>query len=166
MERPRTITLRFLAEPSDVNFGGKVHGGAVMKWFDQAGYTCAVGWTGTYCVTAYVGGIHFLGPVHVGELVELRATVIRTGRTSLDVAVDAYASDPRSQAPRRTGHCVMVFVALDSAGAPTVVEGWEPKTELDQVLMAYAERLAANRREIDTALDTELARYGLGRSKD
>ncbi len=33
----REITLRFLAEPSDVNFGGKVHGGAVMKWIDQAG---------------------------------------------------------------------------------------------------------------------------------
>ncbi|MCP4987001.1 MAG: acyl-CoA thioesterase, partial [Colwellia sp.] len=25
----RNITLRFLAEPQDVNFGGKVHGGAV-----------------------------------------------------------------------------------------------------------------------------------------
>jgi len=30
-----TITLRFLAEPSDVNFGGKVHGGAVMKWMTR-----------------------------------------------------------------------------------------------------------------------------------
>jgi acyl-CoA hydrolase len=24
-------TFRFLAEPTDVNFGGKVHGGMVMK---------------------------------------------------------------------------------------------------------------------------------------
>jgi acyl-CoA hydrolase len=47
----RSITLRFLAEPTDVNFGGKVHGGAVMKWIDQAGYACAVGWSGYYCVT-------------------------------------------------------------------------------------------------------------------
>ena len=51
MERPRKVTLRFLAAPTDVNFGGKVHGGAVMKWIDQAGYTCAAGWTGHYCVT-------------------------------------------------------------------------------------------------------------------
>ena len=30
MNQPqRDITLRFLAEPQDVNFGGKVHGGAV-----------------------------------------------------------------------------------------------------------------------------------------
>jgi acyl-CoA hydrolase len=166
VDRPRTVTLRFLAEPTDVNFGGKVHGGAVMKWLDQAGYTCAAGYTGTYCVTAYVGGIHFLAPIHVGELVELRATVIRTGRTSLDVAVDAYARDPRSNSPRRTGHCVMVFVALDGDGKPTPVEGWEPESDLDRVLAAYAERLAALRKETDTALDTELARYGLGRLND
>jgi hypothetical protein len=29
------MTLRFLAEPIYVNFGGKVHGGAVMKWIEQ-----------------------------------------------------------------------------------------------------------------------------------
>ena len=58
--RPRAITLRFLAEPTDVNFGGKVHGGADMKWIDQAGYACAVGWSGYYCVTVYIGGISFL----------------------------------------------------------------------------------------------------------
>lgn len=34
----RELTLQFLAEPADVNFGGKVHGGMVMKWIDQAGY--------------------------------------------------------------------------------------------------------------------------------
>ena len=58
--RSREITLRFLAEPGDVNFGGKVHGGAVMKWIDQAGYACAVSWSGYYCVTVSVGGIRFL----------------------------------------------------------------------------------------------------------
>jgi acyl-CoA hydrolase len=26
----RELTLRFLAEPADVNYGGKVHGGVVM----------------------------------------------------------------------------------------------------------------------------------------
>ena len=60
MTGPRKVTLRFLAEPGHVNFGGKVHGGAVMKWIDQAGYTCAAGWTGEYCVTLYLGGLHFL----------------------------------------------------------------------------------------------------------
>ena len=51
------VTLRFLAEPTDVNYGGKVHGGAVMKWIDQAGYAAAVAWSGHCCVTVAVGGI-------------------------------------------------------------------------------------------------------------
>jgi acyl-CoA hydrolase len=152
----RGITLRFLAEPTDVNFGGKVHGGAVMKWIDQAGYTCAAGWTGTYCVTVYLGGLHFLGPIHVGELVELRALVIRTGRTSLDIAVDLYAGDPKRGELRRTGHCVVVFVALGSDGRPAQVPPWCPETDLDRALEGYAERLSALRKQMDAEMDARL----------
>lgn len=32
------MTFQFISEPSDVNYGGKVHGGEVMKWIDQAAY--------------------------------------------------------------------------------------------------------------------------------
>jgi acyl-CoA hydrolase len=155
--RPRSVTLRFLAEPTDVNFGGKVHGGAVMKWIDQAGYTCAAGWTGTYCVTVYLGALHFLGPVRVGELVELRALVIRTGRTSLDVSIDVYAGDPKSRERRRTGHCVVVFVALDSDGRPMAVPRWRPESELDRALEAYALRLTELRRQMDSEMEQRLA---------
>ena len=35
-EHVRNVEFRFLAEPTHVNFGGKVHGGMVMKWIDQA----------------------------------------------------------------------------------------------------------------------------------
>ena len=132
MERQRGVTLRFLAEPKDVNFGGKVHGGAVMKWIDQAGYTCAAGWTGTYCVTVYMGGLHFLAPIHVGELVELHALVIRTGRSSIDISVDVYARDPKSPERRRTGHCVIVFVALGADGRPARVPQWQPRDDVDR----------------------------------
>jgi acyl-CoA hydrolase len=152
----RGITLRFLAEPTDVNFGGKVHGGAVMKWIDQAGYTCAAGWNGTYCVTVYLGGLHFLGPIHVGELVELRALVIRTGRTSLDIAVDVYAGDPKRGERRRTGHCVVVFVALDGEGRPASVLPWQAETDLDRTLERYAERLSALRKQMDAEMDAQL----------
>ena len=157
MERQRGITLRFLAEPTDVNFGGKVHGGAVMKWIDQAGYTCAAGWTGTYCVTVYIGGLHFLGPIRVGELVELNALVIRTGRTSLDIAVDVYAGDPTSQVRRRTGHCVIVFVSLDSNGRPTSVPPWRAESEIDQALEGYADRLGALRKQMDAEMERHMA---------
>lgn len=156
MGRQRGVTLRFLAEPGDVNFGGKVHGGAVMKWIDQAGYTCAAGWTGTYCVTVYLGGLHFLAAIHVGELVELQALVIRTGRTSLDVAVDVYASDPKRRERRRTGHCVIVFVALDVEGRPCPVPPWKAREDIDLALEGYAQRLGELRRQMDAEMEQRL----------
>lgn len=159
-ERQRVITLRFLAEPGHVNFGGKVHGGAVMKWLDQAGYTCAANWTGAYCITVYVGGIHFLSPIHVGDIVELKASVIRTGRTSLEVAVDVSARAPQKTERRRTGHCVLVFVAVDDKGKPTPIPAWEPVTELDKALEDYARRLAELRKDMDAALEERLTALG------
>ena len=156
MSRPGSVTLRFLAEPVHVNFGGKVHGGAVMKWIDQAGYTCAAGWTGDYCVTAYVGGIRFLQAVNVGEIVEVRAQLIRTGRTSMDVAVDIYATNPRSTTKRRTCHCVMTFVAIDEQGRPKEVSAWTPMTPVQQALEAHAIRLNEIRKSIDQEIESQL----------
>jgi acyl-CoA hydrolase len=156
-KRQREITLRFLAQPGDVNFGGKVHGGAVMKWIDQAGYSCAVGWTGKYCVTVYVGGLQFLQPIRVGELVELRALVIRTGRTSLDIAVDVYAGDLKCGERRRACHCVIVFVAIDTDGKPVSVPRWEPTASIDIALQNYAERLGELRRQMDAEMERSLA---------
>jgi acyl-CoA hydrolase len=156
MSRPRGVTLRFLAEPSHVNFGGKVHGGAVMKWIDQAGYTCAAGWTGEYCVTLYLGGLHFIGPIRVGEIVELRALVIHTGHTSLHIAIDIYARDPKQQRLSRTGHCVIVFVALDEKGRPQPVPAWTPVTDTDRALQAYALRLIELRKLMDAELESHL----------
>lgn len=145
----REITLRFLAEPSEVNFGGKVHGGTVMKWIDQAGYACAVGWSGVYCVTVYVGGIRFLSPIRIGDLVEAKARVILTCSTSMHVAVDVYARDPKHDSSRKTTHCIIVFVAVDDLGRPTPVRAWQPETPEDHALQDYARRLMALRRDIE-----------------
>ena len=40
---PRVV-LRFLAAPSDVNWGGKVHGGIVMRWIDEAAHVLVTQW--------------------------------------------------------------------------------------------------------------------------
>ncbi len=44
-----------------------------MKWIDLAAYACAAAWSGKYCITAYAGGIRFVAPIHVGNLVEVNA---------------------------------------------------------------------------------------------
>ncbi len=151
-EREREIKLRFLAEPTDVNFGGKVHGGAVMKWIDQAGYACAVGWSGQYCVTIYVGGIRFHRPVLIGNMVEVSARLVHTGRTSLHVAVEVSAGDPKEGLYTRTTQCMIVFVAVDEEGAPVEVARWEPQTEVDVALEWYAIKLM----ELQKATEKEM----------
>src|SRR5215218_10126661 len=109
-EREREITLRFLAEPTDVNFGGKVHGGAVLKWIDQAGYACAVGWSGQYFVAAYEGGIRFHRPVLIGNMVEVSAKLIHTGKTSMHVAVEVSEYEAKEGLYAKTTQCIIVFV--------------------------------------------------------
>ena len=71
--RGREQTLRFLAAPTDAGYLGNVSGGRVLEWIDKAGYACAVGWSARYCVTAYVGNVHFTRPVSIGDLVEATA---------------------------------------------------------------------------------------------
>src|ERR687893_2277856 len=123
-QREREVTLRFLAEPTDINFGGKVHGGAVMKWIDQAGYACAAGWSGQYCVTIYVSGIGFYRPVPIGNMVEVRAKLVHTGRTSMHIAVDVSAGDPKEGLYAQTTHCIIVFVAVGDPGRAVGGERW------------------------------------------
>ncbi len=152
----RDITLRFLAEPSDVNFGGKVHGGAVMKWIDLAAYACAAGWSGKYCITAYAGGIRFVAPIHVGHLVEVNAKIIYTGKSSMHVAIDVQASAPTALNHRLTTHCIVIMVAVDEEGKPTSVPEWCPVTKEDIALRESAIRLMNMRTEIGEEMEAHV----------
>jgi acyl-CoA hydrolase len=153
-ENQREVALRFLAQPSDVNFGGKVHGGSVMKWIDQAGYACAVGWSRRYAVTVYVSGIRFYRPILVGHLVEVAARIIHTGRTSMHVLVTVSAGDPRKQVYEKATQCVIVFVALDEDQQPVEVPKWTPISAEDRALGEYAVKLM----EASRGLEDELTR--------
>lgn len=154
MERPREATLRFFAEPADVNFYGKVFGGAVMKWIDLAGYACAAGWCGGPCITVYVGGIRFYKPILVGHMVEVRARLIHTGRTSMHMAVDVRSRDPQAGDYAHTTHCVIVFVAIDEKGSTIEVPKWMPQTDEDRAMQQYALKLNALNKSIEGEMKT------------
>ena len=122
------ITLRFLAEPSTVNFGGKVHGGTVMKWIDEAGYACATAWSKRYCVTVYVGGIRFHRPIRIGDLVEVEARLACTGNSSMNIDVEVRSGDIKTGVLHTTTECLIVFVAVDEDGKTVPVDTWTPET--------------------------------------
>ena len=151
----REVNFCFLAQPTDVNFGGKVHGGMVMKWIDQAGYACAVAWSGRYCVTVAVGGIRFVQPILIGDLVTVHCQLIYTGTTSMHFGVDVIARKLTTGEERLATHCVIVMVATDASGTPAPVPKWEPQAPDDIALAAYARKLM----ELDRNLAQEIARY-------
>lgn len=148
----RMITLRFLAQPNDINFAGNVHGGTAMKWLDEAGYVCATGWSSSYCVTAFVGDINFHEPIPIGHIVEIHARIIHTGRTSMSVAVDLYHCHPNYCELSKAIHCIMIFVAVDDGHKPKPVPKWQPQSAADKKLEAYAIRVRKGRKANEEAL--------------
>lgn len=135
-----SITLRFLAEPSSVNFGGKVHGGAVMKWIDEAAYACATRWAKSCCVTVSVGGIRFERPILTGHLVEVQARLVYTGKTSMNISVEVRSGDMTNGQMEKVTACLVVFVALDAEGKALPVSALLPETPGD---IALAQRAKA-----------------------
>ena len=144
-----TITFQFISEPSDVNYGGNVHGGQVMKWIDQAAYACSTNWAQNYCVTVYVGGIRFYKPIAIGAIVKVDATVIYTGTTSIHISVDVYSRNIKEDAFEKTTHCVIVFVSTDKNGRPIPVEKFHPLTDRQKEMEGYALKLIELRKSIE-----------------
>jgi acyl-CoA hydrolase len=152
----RELTFRFLAEPTDVNYGGKVHGGVVMKWIDQVGYAAAVGWSGHYSVTVAVGGIRFVSPIRISDLVTVSAKLVYTGTSSMHFAVDVRARDPMGGDSRLCTHCIIVFVALDAVeGRPIAVPSWQPQAPEDRELAEYATKVM----ELSKNIEQTVAHY-------
>lgn len=146
------MTLRFLAAPFDVGVSGKVPGGLVLEWIDKAGYAVAVAWSQKYTVTAYVGNVHFSKPIRAGNLVEVRARIIRTGRTSMTILSEVHAVDVRTGERWETCRCAMIFVAVDEEGRTVPVPTFEPSTDEERKLYADVDALTESRNRIETSM--------------
>lgn len=152
----REITLRFLAAPTDVaTLGGTIHGGRLLEWIDKAAYACAVGWSGAYCVTAYVGNIRFTRTIESGHLVEVTARLIYTGRTSMHIQCTVCSADPKTGVYTTASDCLVIFVAMGDDGKPTPVPRWEPLTDEDRVDAAGAVRRIGLRADIEKAMSEQ-----------
>ena len=143
--------FRFLAEPTDVNFGGKVHGGMVMKWIDQASYACAAQWSKRYCVTVSANAIRFIRPILVGQMVWLQARIVHTGKTSMHIYVVVRASDPKDDNMVVTNRCFITFMAVDEAGFPVEVPVFTADSDEDKML----EKVAMHGKDFAKKLDQD-----------
>lgn len=115
------LTLRTLAMPGDANAAGDIFGGWVMAQMDLACGIRAAEHAGGRVVTAAVKEMVFEKPMHVGDTLCVYISIESTGRTSMQLKVEAWAQ--RYLKPIRekviVGHFVMV--ALDENGKPTPI---------------------------------------------
>ena len=146
---PRTV-LRFLAAPTDVNWGGKVHGGIVMRWIDEAAHVLATRWTGSASnVAVYSGGVRFYRPLRIGDLVEVEARLLLTGTSSMHISVHVRSGDPAIGELDLTTHSLIVFVPLDEEGNAVPAPSWEPVSAEDVALRDHALELVELRHQFD-----------------
>lgn len=143
--RDDRVTLRFLSLPHDAAAGGTtVAAGSVMEWIDQAGYACAVGWSGAYCVTAYVGNVRHARPIAPGSLVAVHARIVHTGRSSMHIAVTVTSADVKDRVFTPNTTSILVFVAVGDDRRPVPVPQWRPRSASDHELaVAAAARIPA-----------------------
>ena len=139
------VVLRFMASPTDVNWGGKVHGGIVMKWIDEAAALCASRYCGLDTVAVFSGGIRFYRPLFIGDLVEVEARLVYTGNKGMHIAVHVRSGNPKTREMNLTTYCLTIMVTRDETGTAVPVKPWVPVSEEDRRLWNHARDLLAIR---------------------
>lgn len=127
MEAPKRavdsrVSLAIITDPGQANSFGTLHGGVLLRLADECGAVAALRHAGGGRITtAAIDSMTFLGPVYVGERVELVAEVTYVGRTSLEARIEIVA-EPLDRAERRmVALGYGLYVALDDEGHPRPV---------------------------------------------
>ncbi|ABR60455.1 acyl-CoA thioesterase [Sinorhizobium medicae] len=119
------LTLRTLAMPGDANAAGDIFGGWVMAQMDLSCGIRAAERARGRVVTAAVKEMAFALPVKIGDTLCIYTDIIKVGRTSMTLKVEAWAQRYLSQVMDKVTDAIFVMVALDSSGKPTPVPAEE-----------------------------------------
>ncbi len=134
--------------PNDTNQLGNLLGGRLMHWVDIAAALSAQRHSGRICVTASIDEMSFLGPVKLGQVVRLRASVNRAFRTSMEVGVHVIVEDFRTGDTRHVSSAYLTFVAIDEIGHSVPVPPVAPET--DQEKRRFADAQDRREKRLDT----------------
>lgn len=132
--RPRppsasTTRVTQVMQPPDANAAGFVHGGSIMKLVDTTAGVAAIRHSGSRVVTAQVDTLSFLAPVHIGDIINVVASVNQAWRTSMEVGVRVERENPLTGERVHTTSAYLTMVAVDREGRPTPVPPVVPETE-------------------------------------
>src|SRR3954468_14228626 len=118
-----------LMMPGDANNQGHVFGGVILSMMDKCAAIAAFRHSRLNVVTASIDRVDFREPIHLGDLVVMKASVNYAGRTSMEVGVRVEAEDLLSGRRRQTNSCYLTFVAVDRNGRPVGVPAVQPESE-------------------------------------
>lgn len=132
--QPRTVEYSkteqlHLVQNADLNGGGRVFGGILLKHIDEVAAIVAMRHTGLKTVTTVaIDNLHFKAAAYLNDLIVLVGYVTYTGRTSMEIRVDAYVE--RSDGMRHPiNRAYIVMVALDQDNLPTEVPQLIPEND-------------------------------------
>ncbi len=134
-----------LMMPQAANNLGHVFGGVIMAMMDKVAAVAAFRHARGTCVTASVDRIDFREPIHLGDLVVMKASVNYVGRTSMEIGVRVEAEDLLTGVRRHTNSCYLTFVAIDRNGRPLELPDVIPETDLERRRHAAAQARRARR---------------------
>ena len=110
------VTLTQAMGVTEANVLGNVHGGVIMKLCDEAGGMAAIKHARRPMVTVAVDSMSFHSPVHIGNLLTVKAEVTWVGRTSLETRLVVTSEDIVAGEVTHTNTAYYVYVALGEDG--------------------------------------------------
>jgi uncharacterized protein (TIGR00369 family) len=111
------MSLAIITQPGQANPYGTLHGGVLLRLADECGAIAALRHAGKgQITTAAIDSFTFLGPVYVGERVEIRAEVSYVGRTSIESRIEIFAEPFDRDERRKVAVGYGLYVALDATG--------------------------------------------------
>ena len=116
------LVIRTLAMPADANGNGDIFGGWLMAQMDLGGAILARHTARSRVTTVAIDGMSFLHPVAVGDTVTCYARLVRIGRTSMKIDVEAWVQHYITDTQVRVTEGVFTYVAIDDTGRPHPVK--------------------------------------------
>ena len=120
------LSIRTMAMPADTNQNGDIFGGWLLSQMDIGGGIFASKITKSRTVTVAIEAMNFRKPVFVGDVVSVHANLVRIGKTSITVHVEAWVLR------RKETHSILVtdgnftYVSIGDQGQPQAIKRNEP----------------------------------------
>jgi acyl-CoA thioesterase YciA len=116
------LCIRTLAMPADTNANGDIFGGWLLSQMDVGGGVFASKVAKSRTVTVAIEAMTFRKPVYVGDLVSVHASLVRLGRTSITVHLEAWVLRRKESRSILATEGNFTYVSIDEQGRPQAVQ--------------------------------------------